>query len=76
MDLNKVSFGVAHLNKIRLNALGKARPKTGEQPPEVNIDDALLLENGGLFLMEDSSYFRLEEGGVVTRKIDKSYWNF
>lgn len=75
MDLNKVSFGVAHLNKIRLNALGKARSKTGEQPPEVNIDDALLLENGGLFLMEDGSYFRLESG-EQTVKIDRSYWNF
>lgn len=29
-------------------------------PPEEDIKDALLMEDGTLFLMEDSNYFKLE----------------
>lgn len=43
--------------------------------PEPDITDALLMEDGSLFLMEDGYYFQLESA-VEAAKIEKSYWNF
>lgn len=54
----------------------------GSTPPDPDITDALLMEDGSLFLMEDGSYFMLEKSVEVktkakmTTKVDKSYWNF
>lgn len=48
----------------------------GGYTPEPDITDALLTGDGVLLMMEDGSYFRLNEGEIVTRKIDKSYWKF
>lgn len=67
-------------NVIKANIIGDRR-KAGERPPEPDITDALLMEDGSLFLMEDGSYFQLESvevatGAKKTPTIDKSMWDF
>lgn len=52
-------------------------PQSGKmsvEPPEPDITDALLMEDGTPFLMEDGTYFQLE--GEQPQGINRSYWNF
>lgn len=58
--------------------------RTNSKPPEEDILDALIMEDGSLFMMEDGSYFKIEvvqakrssRKSKSTTKVDKSYWNF
>lgn len=72
---------------LKANIIGDGRKKSNPSPPEENITDALLMEDGSLFLMEDGSLFLMEDGTYfmlekaaqpqsATPKINKSYWNF
>jgi hypothetical protein len=64
---------------LKANIIGDGRKKSNPSPPEENITDALLMEDGSLFLMEDGTYFMLEKAAQpqsATPKINKSYWNF
>lgn len=64
---------------LKANIIGDGRKKSKPSPPEENITDALLMEDGSLFLMEDGTYFMLEKAAQpqsATPKINKSYWNF
>ena len=52
-------------------------------PPEIEITDALLSEDGLVFLTEDGRYFRLESGTPLpqSKESDNSinvenFWNF
>lgn len=58
---------------INTNVIGGINSNRSPAPPEENITDALLMEDGTLFLMEDDTYFQLEEG--QTQGINRSYWN-
>lgn len=62
-------------NILKSNIIGNGRKKSNPSPPEENITDALLMEDGSLFLMEDGTYFKLEnqENSSAPKK---SYWNF
>lgn len=64
---------------LKASIIGDGRKKSNPSPPEENITDALLMEDGSLFLMEDGTYFMLEKATQpqsATPKINKSYWNF
>lgn len=77
MKLNRVKLNKINLNRICLNTVGTCSIcKGGSKPPEQDITDALLMEDGSLFLMEDGSFFMLEKSAKKTPTIDKSYWNF
>lgn len=62
-------------SRLKANIIGDGRKKSNPSPPEENIADALLMEDGSLFLMEDGTYFKLEnqENSSAPKK---SYWNF
>lgn len=62
-------------SRLKANIIGDGRKKSNPSPPEENITDALLMEDGILFLMEDGTYFKLEnqENSSAPKK---SYWNF
>ena len=75
MEVNKLHLNTLNLNRVAINTVGSISVAKGEQPPEPDITDALLMEDGSLFLMEDGSYFQLESA-VEAAKINKSYWNF
>lgn len=62
-------------SRLKANIIGDGRKKSNPSPPEENITDALLMEDGSLFLMEDETYFKLEnqENSSAPKK---SYWNF
>lgn len=52
-------------------------PQSGKmsvEPPEPDITDALLMEDGTPFLMEDGTYFQLEK--EQPQGINRSYWKF
>lgn len=49
-----IGFGVG------LKYPAPSKGKMSVEPPEPDITDALLMEDGSLFLMEDGTYFRLE----------------
>lgn len=81
MEVNKLHLNTLNLNRVAINTVGSISVAKGEQPPEPDITDALLMEDGSLFLMEDGSYFRLESVEVATEAkktptIDKSMWDF
>ena len=57
---------------INTNVIG-AKSNRSPAPPEENITDALLMEDGTPFLMEDGTYFQLE--GEQPQGINRSYWN-
>lgn len=65
-------------NSLKANIIGNARKNSNPSPPEENITDALLMEDGSLFLMEDGTYFKLEnpENQESSPAPKKSYWNF
>lgn len=60
---------------LKANIIGDGRKKSNPSPPEENITDALLMEDGSMFLMEDGTYFKLEnqENSSAPKK---SYCNF
>lgn len=58
---------------INTNVIGDLQGGRSPAPPEENITDALLMEDGTLFLMEDGTYFQLE--GEQPQGINRSYWN-
>lgn len=62
-------------SRLKANIIGDGRKKSNPSPPEENITDALLMEDGSLFLIEDGTYFKLEnqENSSAPKK---SYWNF
>lgn len=63
-------------NRLKANIIGNERIKSNPSPPpEEDITDALLMEDGSLFLMEDGNYFKFEnlENSSAPQK---SYWNF
>lgn len=62
-------------SRLKANIIGDGRKKSNPSPPEENITDALLMEDESLFLMEDGTYFKLEnqENSSAPKK---SYWNF
>lgn len=81
MEVNKVKLNRVNLNRVCLNTVGACSiNKGGSKPPEEDITDALLMEDGVLFLMEDGTYFMFEKAAQPqskeTPKINKSYWNF
>ena len=56
---------------------------SGEIPPEIEITDALLSEDGLVFLSEDGRYFRLESGTPLPKSKEsdnsinvENFWNF
>jgi hypothetical protein len=55
---------------INTNVIGDISNRS-PAPPEENITDALLMEDGTLFLMEDGTYFQLE--GEQPQGINRSY---
>lgn len=59
---------------INTNVVGDIKSNRSPAPPEENITDALLMEDGTPFLMEDGTYFQLE--GEQPQGINRSYWNF
>lgn len=59
---------------INANVIGDIKSSRSPAPPEENITDALLMEDGTPFLMEDGTYFQLE--GEQPQGINRSYWNF
>lgn len=59
---------------INTNVIGDIKSGISPAPPEENITDALLMEDGTPFLMEDGTYFQLE--GEQPQGINRSYWNF
>ena len=63
MDLNKVS-----INRVQLNTVGTVISSKGDNTPEGNITDALLMEDGSLFLMENGSFFSLEKSAKTKAK--------
>lgn len=63
-------------NRLKANIIGDERIKSNPSPPpEEDITDALLMEDGSLFLMEDGTYFKLENSENSSAQ-KKSYWNF
>lgn len=64
MKTNQTIINQVKINCARVNVVGD-QTVTVTQPPEQNITDALLMEDGCLFLMEDGSYFRLESAEVA-----------
>lgn len=80
MKVNQVNLNKVSLNRVIINTVGIMAKSKGEAPPEPDITDALLMEDGSLFLMEDGTYFALEVEAQAkyktTPKIDKSNWNF
>lgn len=58
---------------INTNVIGDIKSNRSPVPPEENITDALLMEDGTPFLMEDGTYFQLE--GEQPQGINRSYWN-
>lgn len=59
---------------INTNVIGDIKSNRSPAPPEENITDALLMEDGTPFLMEDGTYFQLEK--EQPQGINRSYWNF
>lgn len=59
---------------INTNVIGDIKSGRSPSPPEENITDALLMEDGTPFLMEDGTYFQLE--GEQPQGINRSYWKF
>lgn len=59
---------------INTNVIGDIKSNRSPEPPEENITDALLMEDGTPFLMEDGTYFQLE--GEQPQGINRSYWKF
>lgn len=60
VTLNTAKLNSVQLNTTVLNTVGALSRTKGEAPPEPDITDALLMEDGSLFLMEDGDYFKLE----------------
>lgn len=63
-----IGFGVG------LKYPAPSKGKMSVEPPEPDITDALLMEDGTPFLMEDGTYFQLE--GEQPQGINRSYWKF
>lgn len=58
------------IRPISVNAVKGIKKKEDSPIPEPVITDALLMEDGKLFLMENGSYFRLEGS------TQNSFWKF
>lgn len=71
-----VKLNTVSLNRVCINTVDSCSiNNVVSGAPEENITDALIMEDGSLFLMEDGSYFKLEnqENSSAPKK---SYWNF
>lgn len=65
------------ISRITSNVIGSVSGKRdGNTPsPEPDITDALVMEDGSLFLMEDGSYFKLEGNQTYSLEDIISYFN-
>lgn len=61
-DFSGIGLSEARLRDIPLSSIhvGFISGSGGIIPPDPDITDALIMEDGFLFLMEDGDYFRLE----------------
>lgn len=78
--MNKITLNIVEVNIARINIIGDNHGGVGvEAPPESDITDALLMDDGSLFLMEDGTYFELEKESdlnfMSVPQVDKSFLN-
>lgn len=61
-DFSGINLAGIRLSNISLSGvqLGAISGRDSVAPPDPDITDALIMEDGFLFLMEDGDYFQLE----------------